>query len=130
LRDVPPSSPGWDGSRPISASGGGSAELPAVSLTELAHEEEGQPDRTPASDAPTPEQQAIQDEMRRLIRRAIGELAEPDQTVLRLRDIEDLSTAEVSARTGLTAAAVKARLHRGRGRLRERLNDYFLGDGA
>jgi RNA polymerase sigma factor (sigma-70 family) len=101
----------------------------SVSLTELAHEEEGQPDRTPASDAPTPEQQAIQDETRRLIRRAIGDLAELDQTVLRLRDIEGLSTAEVCARTGLTAAAVKARFHRARGRLRERLNDYFLGDG-
>jgi RNA polymerase sigma-70 factor, ECF subfamily len=105
------------------------AELPAVSLTELAHEEEGHPDRTPASDAPTPEQRALQDEMRRLIRRAIAELPEPDQTVLRLRDIEDLSTAEVSARTGLSVAAVKARLHRARGRLRERLNGYFLAGG-
>jgi DNA-directed RNA polymerase specialized sigma24 family protein len=35
---------------------------------------------------------------------------------------------EVSERTGLTVAAVKARLHRARGRLRARLNDYFLGD--
>jgi RNA polymerase sigma-70 factor, ECF subfamily len=102
-------------------------ELPAESLEELALAEEGRPERAPASSEPTPEQQALQAEMKRMVQAAIAELAEPDQTVLRLRDIEQLSTAEVSARTGLTAPAVKARLHRARHQLRDRLNRYFLG---
>ncbi len=101
-------------------------EVPSVSLEELAREEEGRPDRTPASEEPTPEQQALQAEMKRIVQAAIAALPEPDQTVLRLRDIEELPAAEVSARTGLTVPAVKARLHRARGQLRERLNRYFL----
>jgi RNA polymerase sigma-70 factor (ECF subfamily) len=105
-------------------------EPPSVSLEELAREEEGHPDRTPPAVEPTPEQQALRAEMRRLIRAAVAEIPEPDQTVLRLRDIEELPAAEVSARTGLTVPAVKARLHRARARLREQLSSYFLADGA
>jgi RNA polymerase sigma-70 factor (ECF subfamily) len=103
------------------------AELPALSLEQIAREESCHPDRSPASGEPTPEQQALQAEMKRLIRAAIADLPEPDQTVLRLRDIEQLSATEVSARTGLTVPAVKARLHRARHQLRNRLNGYFLG---
>jgi RNA polymerase sigma-70 factor, ECF subfamily len=103
------------------------AELPSESLEAMALAEEGRPERTPASSEPTPEQQALQAEMRRFIRAAIAELAEPDQTVLRLRDIEQLTAVEVGARTGLTVPAVKARLHRARHQLRDRLNRYFLG---
>lgn len=105
------------------------ADLSAVSLSELEREEEGRPERTPPSLSPTPEQAAIQAEMRRVIRHAVAELPEPDQTVLRLRDIEDLSTAQVSARTGLTEAAVKARLHRARQRLRTLLDHYLVAGG-
>jgi RNA polymerase sigma-70 factor, ECF subfamily len=104
------------------------AELPSVSLEELAHEEEGHPDRSPADDAPTPEQQTIQSEMKRVIQTAVQELPEPDRTVLWLRDIEQLPAAEVSTRTGLTVPAVKARLHRARRQLQGRLNQYFLGE--
>lgn len=74
----------------------------------------------------TPEQAALKAEMRRFIRNAIAELPEPDQTILRLRDIEELPASTVSACTGLTVPAVKARLHRARARLRARLNGYFL----
>lgn len=102
------------------------AELPSVSLEELAREEEGHPDLTPPADGPTPEQRALQEEMKRTVRAAVAALPEPDQTVLRLRDIEELSAAETAERTGLTVAAVKARLHRARARLRERLNSYFF----
>jgi RNA polymerase sigma-70 factor (ECF subfamily) len=106
------------------------AELPSVSLEAMAYEEEGHPDASPAAAEPTPEQQALRAEMKRILLAAIAEIPEPDQTVLRLRDIEDLPALEVSLRTGLTVPAVKARLHRTRGRLRERLNTYFLGDSA
>ena len=66
--------------------------------------------------------------MRRMIRAAVAELPEPDQTVLRLRDIEQYSAAETADQTGLTVPAVKARLHRARARLRERLNSYLLSE--
>jgi RNA polymerase sigma-70 factor (ECF subfamily) len=102
------------------------AELPSVSLEERAREEEGHRDHTPPAPGASPEQAAVRAEMKRLIRSAVSELPEPDQTVLRLRDIEQMSAAETSALTGLSVAAVKARLHRARGRLRERLNSYFL----
>lgn len=104
------------------------AVLPSVSLEEQAREEEGHPDRTPAAPEPSPEQSALQEEMRRKIRAAVTQLPEPDQTILRLRDIEDLPAAEVAVRTGLTVPAVKARLHRARCQLRELLNAYFLDD--
>ena len=104
------------------------AELSSISLDERSREEQGHPDRTPAAEGPSPEQRALQEEMKRTLRAAVAELPEPDQTVLRLRDIEELSAAETAERTGLTVAAVKARLHRARVRLRERLNTYFLED--
>lgn len=102
------------------------AEVPTESLEERMHREEGRPERTPPAPTPTPEQSALQGEMKRKIRAAVAELPEPDQTVLRLRDIEQFSAAETAEKTGLTVAAVKARLHRARARLRERLNTYFL----
>lgn len=80
----------------------------------------------PPASEPTPEQEALRRETKRCIQAAIDELPEPDRMVLRLRDVEQLSTAEVSAQTGLSEPAVKARLHRARLRLRERLNAYFL----
>jgi RNA polymerase sigma-70 factor (ECF subfamily) len=103
-------------------------ELPSVSL-EGAREEEGRPDRTPPATGASPEHAALRAEMKHLIRTAVAELPEPDQTVLRLRDIEQMSAAETADRTGLTVPAVKARLHRARCRLRERLNAYFLEEG-
>lgn len=104
------------------------AEVPCVSLEEQARDEEGHPERTPPSETPSPEQSVLQEEMRRKIRAAVAQLPEPDQTVLRLRDIDELPAAEVAARTGLTIPAVKARLHRARRQLREQLNAYFLSD--
>jgi RNA polymerase sigma-70 factor (ECF subfamily) len=100
-------------------------EVPSVSLEEGSGEADGHSDKIPAAEI-TPEQQAIQAEMRRVIHAAIAKIPEPDQTVLRLRDIEELAAAEVSRRTGLTVPAVKARLHRARARLRQQLNSYFL----
>lgn len=102
------------------------AEVPTESLEQRLDPEAGLPPRTPPEPGPTPEQRAIQAEMRAKIRAAVAELPEPDQTVLRLRDIEQCSAAETAEKTGLTVAAVKARLHRARARLRARLNAYFL----
>ncbi|MES2459041.1 MAG: sigma-70 family RNA polymerase sigma factor [Armatimonadota bacterium] len=101
------------------------AEIPAVSLDELGEDTPGHPDRTPATENSGPEAHLIQSEVKQLIYAALAKIPEPDQTVLRLRDIEELSANEVSEKTGLTVSAVKSRLHRARKALREQLNQYF-----
>lgn len=100
-------------------------EIPAVSLEAMAEDTAGHPDRTPAADEPGPEAHLIQGEVKQLIYAALAKIPEPDQTVLRLRDIEALPASAVSAQTGLTISAVKSRLHRARKALREQLNEYF-----
>jgi len=77
---------------------------------------------------PSPEELAMRDELKCKIQSAVDELPEPERTVLRLRDIEQCSAKEVSDRLGLTVPAVKARLHRARVALRERLNEYLLNE--
>jgi RNA polymerase sigma-70 factor (ECF subfamily) len=76
-------------------------------------------------DEDSPERQAVQREMHRIIRAAVASLPEPDQSVLRLRDIEELSAAQTALQTGLTESAVKSRLHRARKMLRAQLNSDF-----
>jgi RNA polymerase sigma-70 factor (ECF subfamily) len=57
-------------------------------------------------------------ERRELVRRCIALLPETYRQVLVLRDMEDLDTAEVAVGLGITANAVKIRLHRARQALR------------
>lgn len=52
------------------------------------------------------------------VRSAIGNLGEPQQTVVTLRDVEGLSTEEVAQLTGLTEGNVRVVLHRGRAKMR------------
>lgn len=55
-----------------------------------------------------------QQETRALVRQSIDQLPENYRTVLLLRDIEDLDTDETAKILGVTANAVKIRLHRAR----------------
>jgi RNA polymerase sigma-70 factor (ECF subfamily) len=64
-------------------------------------------------------------ELRRLVRESIDRLPEPYRTVLVLRDIEELDTAEVAERLGVQEGAVKTRLHRARQALRTLLDPYL-----
>ena len=57
-----------------------------------------------------------------LVRRTIDSLPETYRTVLLLRDLEELETAETAELLGVTANAVKIRLHRARQALREKLD--------
>jgi len=72
--------------------------------------------------SPSAEELVARDEVRALVRAAIDELPESYRTVLALRDLEDLDTAEVAQLLGVTANAVKIRLHRARQALRELLD--------
>ncbi len=55
---------------------------------------------------------------------AIAELPEADRKILTLHYYEQLSTAEVARRTGLSQANVLVRLHRIRQRLKEKLKNH------
>lgn len=79
---------------------------------------------SPSEDSP--ERQAIRHEMHCIVQAAVASLPEPDQSILRLRDIEGLSGAETATRLNLSLPAVKARLHRARNTLRARLDSEFI----
>jgi RNA polymerase sigma-70 factor (ECF subfamily) len=57
--------------------------------------------------------------MKELLNEAMQRLPEDTRAVFELRDIEELSGEEVSARLGISLAAMKSRLHRGRKLIRE-----------
>ena len=64
-------------------------------------------------------------ETRSLVRAAIDRLPPTYRTILLLRDIEELDTTEVAELLGISANAVKIRLHRARQALRGLLDPSF-----
>jgi RNA polymerase sigma-70 factor, ECF subfamily len=72
--------------------------------------------------APNPEEEAQSHEMMALVERALDELPEKYRTVLMLREIEGLSTAEVAEVLATSEDVVKTRLHRARGLLQSRVS--------
>ncbi|MGH7856239.1 MAG: sigma-70 family RNA polymerase sigma factor [Candidatus Binatia bacterium] len=76
------------------------------------------------------ERQLERTETRQLVRAAIERLPDTYRNILILRDIEELDTAEVAELLGITANAVKIRLHRARQALRGLLDPHFRVDFA
>jgi RNA polymerase sigma-70 factor (ECF subfamily) len=70
-----------------------------------------------------PEERAERAELLARAEAAVAALPESSRTIVVLRDVEGLSTAEVAAATGLSETAVKVRLFRARERLRASLVD-------
>ena len=81
-------------------------------------ESTGDPMEQFATSNPTPEQQAVDSEMRNLVEQAIARLPESYRSVLMLRDVEEISTEEVARILNLSESTVKVRLHRARRTLR------------
>ena len=69
----------------------------------------------------------LRQEVRELVREGIDRLPETYRLVLLLRDIEGLDTQETAKLLGVSANAVKIRLHRARQALRELLDPHFGG---
>jgi RNA polymerase sigma-70 factor (ECF subfamily) len=65
-------------------------------------------------------------EVRSQVRACIDRLPDDYRTVLLLRDIEELDTAETATRLGIAPGAVKTRLHRARQALRTLLEPVVL----
>jgi RNA polymerase sigma-70 factor, ECF subfamily len=70
---------------------------------------------------PNPEEASARRELAVLLEREIDALPELYRTVVVLRDVEGMSTAEAAEALGANEDAVKTRLHRGRALLQERL---------
>ena len=70
-----------------------------------------------------PEERAERAELLARAQAAVAALPESSRTIVVLRDVEGMSTAEVAAATGLSETAVKVRLFRARERLRASLSD-------
>lgn len=69
--------------------------------------------------SPDPEQRASTAELGQLLEEAVLGLPDHYRTVVMMRDIEELSTAETAAALDLTEENVKVRLHRGHAMLRD-----------
>jgi RNA polymerase sigma-70 factor (ECF subfamily) len=78
-----------------------------------------------------PADQAVERaQLGQLVRRSIDELPETYRTVLVLRDVEDLDTAETAEFLGIAPNAVKTRLHRARQALRTLMDAELRGAEA
>jgi RNA polymerase sigma-70 factor (ECF subfamily) len=95
---------------------------PVVSLRQLRDEGHAAVG-TPVA-ARTPERLAQDAEQRRLIELAIARLPERYRVAFLLANVEGLSHREIAVHLGLTAAAVKTRMHRARLLLRDDLAAY------
>lgn len=78
----------------------------------------------------TTEESLQRRQVRDLVIAKISELPETYRIVLMLRDIEELSTAEVAALLETTDGAVKIRLHRARAALKKLLEPIWKDTGA
>ena len=81
----------------------------------------------PATWEPPPEDAAVAAEVRRELRTALDELPARQRTVVELRDVHGLTSDEVCERLGVSPANQRILLHRGRARLRARLEDVYRG---
>lgn len=75
--------------------------------------------------SPNPEQSYNRSELQGILRKALEELSPALRIVFILQDLEGLSIKETAAVLDLNSNAVKARLHRARLQLREKLSKYF-----
>jgi RNA polymerase sigma-70 factor (ECF subfamily) len=106
-----------------------SPEAPAEGAVEdlLPHfDAAGRIDSTPQHDwSKRADEQLADREVRAAIEQAIQNLPEDYRIVFLLRDVEGLSSDEMSEVLGISVAALKSRLHRARLALREALGHHF-----
>ena len=97
-------------------------QLPTVSIEDADERE------TPVNIAdwtPGPVEQLLNRELQQVMDEAIEALPPEFRQVFVLRDIEEMSNAEVADVLDLSVAAVKSRLHRARLKVRNRIAGYF-----
>ena len=75
----------------------------------------------PTADGPTPETMAETADLREQLESALDRLPPAQRRVVVLKDVYGWTHREIAEQTGISVAASKVRLHRGRARLREEL---------
>lgn len=93
-------------------------------LDEVTEEDEAMHSKTQ-----DPEGRAVDQELGRMMEEAVDGLSDGHRSVFMLREIEGMSTEDAALVLGISAAAVKVRLHRARHALRDRLSTR-LGSAA
>lgn len=96
-------------------------KLDMVSLDVPVATDEGAVSRDFQNGSPDPLERLMRKESRQTLDRAIADLPADYRAVFVLRHVEGLSTAETARILKVSAAAVKSKLHRTRGVLREKL---------
>ena len=71
------------------------------------------------------DEQAVQNELRRVLEEAIDALPPDYRTALVLHDVEGMSNPDIAETLGISLPAVKSRVHRSRLYLRQRLSAYM-----
>jgi RNA polymerase sigma-70 factor (ECF subfamily) len=82
------------------------------------HDELDLADALPPDLAPSPEDEAGEAEVRRILADALARLDPTHREVLLLRDVEGLTAPEAAEQLGVSVQALKSRLHRAREALR------------
>jgi RNA polymerase sigma-70 factor (ECF subfamily) len=100
---------------------------PEESIEELlpAFKDDGHARMEPRDWSPSALQKVETREIREFVRGSIDRLPEMYRTVLLLRDIEEMDTAETAEVLGVSEGVVKVRLHRARHALRRLLAERF-----
>ncbi len=80
-----------------------------------------------SSDVPRPDQEVEGRQLEDFLQGALRSLEEDQRAVVILRDIQGLTYDDIAEVTGLNLGTVKSRLHRGRVRLKEALDEWYLG---
>jgi RNA polymerase sigma factor (sigma-70 family) len=81
------------------------------------------------NDEPSPETQTAGRELGELLQTALLDIESVDRVILLLAEVEQWTAPEIAERVGLTAGAVRTRLTRVRGRLRQALTPYLTEMG-
>jgi RNA polymerase sigma-70 factor, ECF subfamily len=85
---------------------------------------------TPSRFCDLPEERLLASETRAVLGRAINELPERQQQVVRLRDVEGWDAEEVCELLGLSAGNQRVLLHRARAHLRSMLEGHFKQEAS
>jgi RNA polymerase sigma-70 factor (ECF subfamily) len=78
---------------------------------------------------PSPEQRALDEELRSHLERALAALPDRQRIVITLRDVEGYPADEVCSMLDISAANQRVLLHRARGYVRAELEAYFASPG-
>ena len=107
------------------------SEIPLDSLMPGGSGSESGPRAVEIPDASSlPDEELARSELAGIVQKAVAELPPNYRIVLVMRDMEQLSTREVSDALGLPESAVKMRLHRARLMVRKRIETALAGGAA